>query len=756
LEIADAVMGSPLKVAIINNDRAMLELLLELGANPNFAPKGIGGPLAEAAMRRDLHAVRLLIAAGADVNAADRDGTSPLSSALCQTDLPIVRTLVEAGADVFKRNKFGVNALAIADAENNRQLKEYLQQVAGDRADSASLLDAAKLGSADAVRKLLPSASSQERRDAAIAATEEGRAEVLSLLLEAGVDPNTERPKGQWIRPVWPLLFIAIEGKHEAVIEALLAAGADVNAKAEYDGVRDVAPIRIAATQSLKLVKKLLQAGADLSQRDAAGHTALSIAKARDKQPIIRFLEPLYARLEAQTLHDAARDGDLAGVERLMAAGPNIDARDREGFTPLMVAVSVGQIEVARLLLERGASSAVASKTGQSLWILAMHSRAPVESAKLLLGSGRPLHSLLGPDGEPADVAELWGDALWSDRAAEVTPLLLAAGLEPNARLKDGFTPLLCAVAHGGKDVAQVLKQLLAAGADAEAVYEEVSGPPAEALVELVLQQLKAGGGAKGRAIYDRWKSSPPDEAIAGLKKLGLPFPIRRTVRQTVLEFAKRQSKKAYDFLREHLQAAPDPYDQASGELANLKGAAQDPRFQALAAEIGGALGARAQPWKKRAGVMHFMAPLQRVATASKLRMEDPTLLVDLRQRAIAHNATLVYAAQPEDNRNLWRLLLFPTRSWAAVLRACGTNGVNRGLGVREVVNWFAEAEKTNPFELTGCGFDFVEVRFATPVANPAELLRKSFEFCPEGDPTTSEKEIAEFAADGRSFFWWD
>jgi hypothetical protein len=49
-----------------------------------------------------------------------------------------------------------------------------------------------------------------------------------------------------------------------------------------------------------------------------------------------------------------------------------------------------------------------------------------------------------------------------------------------------------------------------------------------------------------------------------------------------------------------------------------------------------------------------------------------------------------------------------------------------------------------------------VEVQFATPVADPAELLRKSFEFCPEGEPTTSENEIAEFAADGRCFFWWD
>ena len=57
-------------------------------------------------------------------------------------------------------------------------------------------------------------------------------------------------------------------------------------------------------------------------------------------------------------LHRAVEKGDVDKVERLLAAGANVDARTTRGFasncTPLIVATQQNRFDVMRLLLERG------------------------------------------------------------------------------------------------------------------------------------------------------------------------------------------------------------------------------------------------------------------------------------------------------------------------------------------------------------------------------------------------------------------
>ena len=58
-------------------------------------------------------------------------------------------------------------------------------------------------------------------------------------------------------------------------------------------------------------------------------------------------------------LHFAAEKGDMDEVERLLAAGANVDARTTGGFprnsTPLSIAAFYDHLDVMRLLLDRGA-----------------------------------------------------------------------------------------------------------------------------------------------------------------------------------------------------------------------------------------------------------------------------------------------------------------------------------------------------------------------------------------------------------------
>jgi hypothetical protein len=70
--------------------------------------------------------------------------------------------------------------------------------------------------------------------------------------------------------------------------------------------------------------------------------------------------------LKPATLQSAVAQGDAAQAAALLDQGAVIDARDAAGRTPLMVAVTQGRLEIVRLLLARGADPDVADNTGRT------------------------------------------------------------------------------------------------------------------------------------------------------------------------------------------------------------------------------------------------------------------------------------------------------------------------------------------------------------------------------------------------------
>ena len=57
----------------------------------------------------------------------------------------------------------------------------------------------------------------------------------------------------------------------------------------------------------------------------------------------------------ADPIHDAAKSGDLAGVQAELDKGANVNAKDKNGLTPLHEAAFYGQNEIAELLIAKGA-----------------------------------------------------------------------------------------------------------------------------------------------------------------------------------------------------------------------------------------------------------------------------------------------------------------------------------------------------------------------------------------------------------------
>ena len=68
----------------------------------------------------------------------------------------------------------------------------------------------------------------------------------------------------------------------------------------------------------------------------------------------------------ADPIHDAARDGDLAGVQAELDKGVDVDTKDDNGSTPLHEAARNGHKEIAELLIANGADMNANSDNGET------------------------------------------------------------------------------------------------------------------------------------------------------------------------------------------------------------------------------------------------------------------------------------------------------------------------------------------------------------------------------------------------------
>ena len=165
------------------------------------------------------------------------------------------------------------------------------------------------------------------------------------------------------------LINAAAQG-HLDVVQALVAAGADVNAKdnsgrsalfhaleARYDDVADLL---------------LSQPKLDLNAHGKNGTTALISYVWRERPDVVKSLLDRGADVNSQdddgdtALHGAAENGNMEIIQLLLAKGAQLNARNKVGGTPLMWAAVYGNDDAVKELLKAGADKSLKDEDGKT------------------------------------------------------------------------------------------------------------------------------------------------------------------------------------------------------------------------------------------------------------------------------------------------------------------------------------------------------------------------------------------------------
>jgi ankyrin repeat protein len=203
------------------------------------------------------------------------------------------------------------------------------------------------------------------------------------LLLDHGANVNLASKQGRTA-----LFVAAMSDPSAAIVKLLLAKGADVRAT---DAFQNTTLTAAAYGNDLATIRLMLDAGIDVNAAGVTGVTPLIGAAYHGNLDAVRLLLSKGARANAVakmptlfpldppksgpvSINDvtpllAAASGESVDlVKALLDAGAEVNARDGRGMTPLMLAVATNHQNpaVIRLLLARGADTAVQSKVGET------------------------------------------------------------------------------------------------------------------------------------------------------------------------------------------------------------------------------------------------------------------------------------------------------------------------------------------------------------------------------------------------------
>uniref|UniRef100_A0A8C2ZP38 Ankyrin 1 n=1 Tax=Cyclopterus lumpus TaxID=8103 RepID=A0A8C2ZP38_CYCLU len=292
-------------------------------------------------------------------------------------------------------------------------------------------------------------------------ASKEGHVKMVLELLHNGIVLETTTKKGN------TALHIAALAGQEQVVAELVNYGANVNAQSQ----KGFTPLYMAAQENhLEVVKFLLENGANQSTPTEDGFTPLAVALQQGHENVVALLinYGTKGKVRLPALHIAARNDDTRTAAVLLQNDPNADVLSKvcvcacTGFTPLHIAAHYENLNVAQLLLNRGANVNFTPKNGITPLHIAAR-RGNVIMVRLLLDRGAQIDAKTKDELTPLHCAARNGHV-------RIIEILLDHGAPIQAKTKNGLSPIHMS-AQG--DHMDCVKQLLQYNAEIDDITQD-------------------------------------------------------------------------------------------------------------------------------------------------------------------------------------------------------------------------------------------------------------------------------------------
>ena len=358
VETTQMGFGMLLSECVHADHTACTEVLLQhwksVCSNIAFVPHGLEegsegeAPRACPAMWGNPAVCQVLIAAGANIEIKNGNGRSPLHAASRFGKLGTVKMLVRAGAGVRVADNDGDTCLTLAAYFGHTETVRYLVGLPDVEVNHEE----------------------SESFTALHFAVQEGHRDVVEVLIDAGADIDARTSEG-----CTPLHYACGGGKL-AIVKVLVKAGADVCATYNEGATTCVmSAVHDRHTETVRYLVGLPEVDVNAANNRSCILLHAAVTRCNESHPDI--------------------------VEVLIDAGADIEAKNGCGRSPLLLACEVGKLNAVKLLVEAGARVCATDDQGATCLILAAYF-GHTETVRYLVGLPDVDVNLTANEGETA------------------------------------------------------------------------------------------------------------------------------------------------------------------------------------------------------------------------------------------------------------------------------------------------------------------------------------------------------------------
>jgi len=422
--------------ALGSGDGALADALVTVEIDPSSRDSMDRTPLMLSAGGAAPSLISKLVKKGADLEARDATGRTALGYAVEAGQLDAVLSLLEEGAEPSVATETG-GALIAQAMRQNRQAAALLLLEAGADTNLKGLNGeslariAVEQNQPGVLAELVGKGMEIEKISVAGAclshlALEKGQDKMVNFLLETGMDSNAKNARGE------SLLHVVVGSSRSQLLEPLKKHGAELDAL----DPQGWSPLHLAIlSRDYELVNKLLNLGVGVDQASGQvdnSRAPLSLAIENRLFPIARLLLRYGAKPRDEVYQAVKRGGQdgLHLVKILIESGATASpSRAPETDTPLALAARKGEYEIAKFLMEAGASHEVKGGLGQKPFHTAV-ARGDAKMAELFLDAGSDPNEIFQPNTkeEFIELINSKGVGRWAMRnSSAMQPIMIAA-----------------------------------------------------------------------------------------------------------------------------------------------------------------------------------------------------------------------------------------------------------------------------------------------------------------------------------------